>query len=304
MRVHLVRSRIAARGEAELTRLSGAIPVTGFRLFLIRHLGTGACLTEFLIAGTGADRVHASHVASLGGIANAIIAAFDHLVDTGKPADLLRLAQRLPFNPRPRELHLPVSTPEDNPDDLESLTYSLITLYFQRLRALKVTNPGILKLTERAIERMYRAEMRTATGSALVSRSVWWRKNTLPIAVMGLPAWLASGGGPFKFGDHLRWLCRAGEFLGWIDDCADYEEDRDLGQANRIVTLAPNQSLESIARGIARLGQRVMTIWDDRNPISPARDTFDVIVWTWINNPGTTPIMPIRLDGSHAPLSS
>ena len=269
--IKLVGARIADRAECEFERLSQNIaPPKRWRALCVHHLGIGASFTEFLIAGLPLEREFKSKVASLGGIAHTIYALFDALLDVSQAPPVL-------FAGDPRF----AADPEIR--GKQELVVSLVNLYFQKLSLLSGA-PRIHALLERVIRRLHEAELRSAMPRQ-IERKTWWRKNALPIVVMGLPAWLSTPPeSKIRFAEHIMWLGRVGEFLGWLDDFSDYERDGASGHANRL-RLENSVSIEAHARRAAAMARRILGFWDSRNGISPARDTFTVIAWTWLTAP-------------------
>jgi hypothetical protein len=270
--VKLVGARIADRGAFEFECLPSTItPPKPLRSLCAHHLGMGASLTEFLIGGVSPDRDFIAAAASLGGIAHTIFAVFDALLDVSHCVPQLFGGDSVL-----------ASDPEIR--SRQQLVIELVNLYFLRLSLFPPDSLRVRALLDRAIRRLYDAELHSAM-PAEVCWKTWWRKNALPIIVMGLPAWLSiRPEGKIGFPQHLQWLGRVGEFLGWLDDFADYEQDCALGNANRL-RLQDAISMEACARRVAAKGRRVLSFWDSHNSVSPARDTFRVIVWTWLAAP-------------------
>jgi hypothetical protein len=273
LRAKLVSCRIADRGDAELAALSAHIrPDASLRGVCSHHLGVGASLTEYLVAGLGLGRQPLAAVAALGGIAHLIFAVFDQLLDTAGHVPVLLEAA-------------PVAASLATPTPKERLVSRLVELYFERLDKLAPTGNPFRSLLERAIHRLYDAELRTASTTTGMNRVVWWRKNVLPVVVMGIPAWLfPPDERNIRFIEHLQWLARVGDFFGWLDDICDYEQDALNGQINRL-RLDTVASIATLAGRVTHKGRLVLELWDARNPDSPARDTFRILAWTWLNNP-------------------
>lgn len=276
--VKLVAARMRGRGVAELAALFRQLrPRRNERAMCAYHLGTGASLTEFLVAGLGLDRPQTAAVATLGAIAHLIFACFDRLLDTADvPPEMLR-----GFDP---------TAPGHVTRAADPLLPRLVSLYWQRLDALAPREQTHRQLLERAIRRLYEAELASAPGAGLLQhspwrrRKVWWRKNALPLLVMGLPGWLLRAGGRnIECKGHLLWLGRVGEFFGWLDDFCDFESDSLSGQLNRLA-LEPARKPLAMARMTGAKGRFVLRLWDARNPDSPLRDTFRVLSWTWLTN--------------------
>ncbi len=271
--IKLVGARIADRGETEFERLSRENPLLmPHRAVCVRHLGVGASFTEFLISSLQLNRDSRSAVASLGGIAHTIYAVFDSLLDESQSVPNLFAAQDPcpPADVAIRSKH--------------QLVIDLVNLYFRDVNLLSPGNPRILAFLERAIQKLYRAELRSAEPNHF-RWSTWWRKNVLPIVIMGVPAWLSvPTASNISFADHLRWLARVGEFLGWLDDFSDYDRDCSSGQINRL-TFESGISIPALAKRVSAKGRRVLEAWDAVNADSPARDTFTVITWMWLAAP-------------------
>jgi hypothetical protein len=121
-------------------------------------------------------------------------------------------------------------------------------------------------------------------------------KAALSFLSMGLPAWLATAHADSRrMSSHFKWLCEVGEFLGWIDDIVDMEEDYASGFANRIVVRLRTSKeprsrvLESLADEVACLGRRIADEWS-RNLRSPGAgrnslDSFKTNVSLWLDGP-------------------
>jgi hypothetical protein len=262
----LVGSRIGQRGEDEFQIVSARFPDVGdVRPMFTHHLGIGASMTEFLIAGLALHSAMRAQVASLGGIAHTIYALFDSLLDvSGCVPELFSNQSPVVFG---ADTHK------------QELLIRLVGLYFERLNSMSGQATKIRALLERTIHKLHKAELESSAPGE-ITRQAWWRKNALPLVVMALPGWLfATDLSNIRFTEHLLWLCRVGDFLGWLDDFSDFEKDSASGQANRLKqydpTLFPN-----LARQAAIRGQRALQLWDLRNSNPLARNTFTVIAWT------------------------
>ena len=270
---NLLIARILARGRREFKRLQReiGIDISRFEQPCIRSLGVGAALTEFAISGVPLTREGRLAVTALGGLAILMVSAFDSALDKG--AEIPRL--------------FPLDEGSDGAGVVQrkpSLIRSAVNLYFKRLADLPQTRPQIRRMIEKAIDRMYAAELESVSGPN-ISRGSWWRKNTLPIALLGIPAWIvADSCTAVHFRRHLAWLCRLGEFFGWVDDCVDYHEDLANTHANRIDFRLRSMPQARLVRNIAGQARRILSQWDDVNPAVPARDYFAVIVWGWMEH--------------------
>lgn len=267
----LVGARIADRGEQEYQKLLEPIATNHVWLEIAEHhLGVGASLTDFLVSGIGLDTERRAEVASLGGLAHLIYAIFDSLLDRDGCAPAL-------FGAKPPASSNPYLEPK------QTFVIQLVEAYFERLDHSGLGTERARLLLEKAIRRLYQAEMDSAVPPASC-RQVWWRKNALPIAVMGLPAWVGADSGRYiGLTEHVQWLVRVGEFFGWLDDFSDYEQDCASGDINRL-TLEPAIPMDDLVKRVGQKGRRILEFWDARNRDSPARDTFKVLVWTWLTN--------------------
>lgn len=267
----LVAARIADRGREEYRKLPESITASGvWRQTSVHHLGVGASLTDFLVSGIGLDRERRAEVATLGGTAHLIYAVFDSLLDNdGCVPDL--------FSETPAASLIP------GMEAKHQFVKQLVEIYFKRLGPSVDGPEHFRSLLEKAIRRLYQAELQSVSPPASF-RQVWWRKNALPIAVMGMPAWLPPVSRRYiGFTEHVQWLVRVGEFFGWLDDFADYDRDETSGHLNRL-RLERVISVESLAKRVGDKARRIMYLWDSRNRDSPARDTYRVLVWTWLTN--------------------
>ncbi len=266
-------SRIWALGQREFARLREEIGVdlTAHEQPCIRSLGVGAALTEFAISGIPLTRRERFAVMALGGLAILMVSAVDSALDRG-----LQLPCLFP-------LDLKAASSGRVQSEL-SFIRSAVNLYFRRLAALPRARTQFRRIVETAIERMYAAELESVS-CPNISRRAWWRKNVLPIAILGIPAWIvAERCSPADFRRHLAWLCRLGEFFGWLDDFVNYSEDQANSHANRIDTRLQFMSQSQLVRAIAGQAKRVLAQWDAVNPAGPARDYFAVVVWGWIEH--------------------
>jgi hypothetical protein len=271
-----VRTRLTAevwaRGNREFERLQQeiGIDITHFKKPCIQSLGIGAAFTEMAVSGVPLTAEGLSAVTALGGLAVLMVSAFDSALDAG--------------------VQIPALFPLDG--DVEcagcaqrkpSLIRSAVNLYFRRLAALPQTRPQVRRVVEKCIERMYAAELESVAGPK-ISRQSWYRKNALPIAILGIPAWMVADACPDEhFRRHLSWLCRLGEFFGWLDDCIDYDEDLANAHANRIDFRLQSMPQSRLVRTITGQAKRILSQWNVVDHESPARDYFAVIVWGWID---------------------
>jgi len=269
-----VRTRFTAgvwaRGDREFERLQQeiGIDITHFKKPCVQSLGIGAALTEMAVSGVPLTAEALSAVTALGGLAILMGSALDSALDAGVQVPAL-----FPLN----------GDVEPAGCAKPSLIRSAVNLYFRRLAALPQTRPQVIRVVEKSIERMYAAELESVAGPN-ISRRSWYRKNALPIAILGIPAWMVADTCPDRhFRRHFSWLCRLGEFFGWLDDCVDYDEDRVNAHANRIDFRLQSMPQSRLVQTIAGQAKRVLSQWDLVDPASPVRDYFAVIVWGCID---------------------
>lgn len=265
----LVFARVHRRGRLEASQLPPEFEEVE-RLWpsITYLLGMGASLTEFLTAGVAADGALRGQMASLGGVANAMYGLCDWLLDTGHGVP--KLFQDAPqcASERPPRTH-------------QQLIVSLLNFYTRELWRLSSSKPEIAELTLRALKKLYVAEMQS-TATSGITRSAWWRKSALPVFVIALPGWISSEAGRrISIAEHLRWLGKTGELIGWVDDFADYEDDCASGDANRLKAL-DRDSILRVATKVAEQGRQVLRDWDLHNEHVAARNTFLVMIWSWL----------------------
>jgi hypothetical protein len=228
----------------------------------------GASLTDFLTAGVVSDHALRAQIASLGAVANAMYGLCDWLLDTVRGVPKL-------FQDAPQ------CGSEGPPRTHQQLIASLLNFYISELRRICYRKPEIGELTLRALKKLYAAELQSTSANA-ITRSAWWRKSALPIFVIALPGWISSEAGcRITIAGHLRWLGRTGELIGWVDDFADYENDCVSGDANRLKAL-DHDSILRVATKVAEQGRQVLRFWDLHNEQVAARNTFLVMIWSWL----------------------
>jgi hypothetical protein len=157
-----------------------------------------------------------------------------------------------------------------------------------------------MRILGSAITQLFDVEagLRCNSGRAVALREqTVTAKARLSFLSMGLPAWLASPqADPKDISRHRGWLYQVGEFLGWIDDLADIEEDMALGFGNRIVMRLrrPNarcsRTLNSLTKEIAVLGSKITDHWMHRVSMTEtygkSLNSFKTNVFLWIGGRG------------------
>jgi hypothetical protein len=304
---------IARLGQSQLARtrsISGRITwwrgllATGYPLprhGVIRILGMGQALTGFVIAPLHLAPSHYEQALRIGMLSNLIVTLYDAFLDSGRttdnplPADVLAcLVDR-----NSRREFTRMRRRESGP---RRLMVSLIGAYFDALEALPYAQqrPQIMSTLISAIHRMYEGQNRSAQlpYGALGRRAhrALRAKSIYPIMIMGLPAWLLLPEVPAGRGWwHLRWMCRLGAFLGWVDDVVDLWLDSRLDQPNAAAShrATNGDSLADRAaftRQIAARGRRLVDEWatevGDLNAVpEAARSALGVCLYSWFGGP-------------------
>ena len=227
------------------------------------QLGAGAVLTEFFTSPVtlgAADREAAAHSGTL---ANLLVGVYDDLID----------AEEIPgADPLSRSLLDAVSGKSGVGETGDTPLAPLVSAYFGQIASLPgaASRPEVARTLRRTILKMYDAECQTVGGADADGRMAGWRrKSALPFVVMGLPAWLMTPNFCGRnYRRHLRWLCRCGEFWGWIDDAIDLEQDSATGHPNRVHAALQTglQSPEVLAAAIAQRGQTILAEWRQLTP--------------------------------------
>jgi hypothetical protein len=260
-------------------------------------LGFGEAMTEFFVAGIPMSARSRSRVIRIGALSKFILSIYDKLVDSLGERDLLprsALLQAVSGEQPVRTRRMPTDAPR-------KVVARAVSAYFENLQKLpfaaqraqerQLLGAGIVKLFD--VEISLRPDTRRLT---VVREKAVFEKAAFSFVSMGLPAWLASPQAvPAKVSRHYKWLCDLGEFLGWVDDVADIEEDLRAGFPNRAtMRLRKRNGLSAPAVGlladeITRLGSRVMTQWSHRVPSADAHgeclDYFRTNVYSWLGGP-------------------
>jgi hypothetical protein len=248
--------------------------------------GYGELMTCFLAAPAGLQPQEFMQVARLGALANLLVSYFDELVDSGWRRSLLLPAWALAISSTGAGRALLGSLAHiGHPPAL--LSRRLVVEYFHRLAKL----PHLDRHAVRAdllqmIRKMYMEEGRTpAEWRRLRGDAVKQKKTAFPLAVLGLPAWLAATECPVgRYARHRRWLLKLGRFMRWIDDAADLALDTKMGSANlvrRALSRRPDQTMWEIRLidCIACRGRWLLDEWQKLvEPISPAPPVGGAVV--------------------------
>lgn len=262
------RGTISLVGHAAWRRTIARLPRPRSEDDCIRVLGFGRVLTEFAVAPLPLQDGDREAVSHLGALANFIVATFDQLIDAGMNRRVVLPEWTLRFLARTsgRVCLAPVSYLLPAPP---RLMVRLVAAYFRTLEELSLAQRHShgTAMVRRLILKMYRAERQTfepsrAPGSRV--EQIVRRKASLPITALGLPGWLAcSGVDRARYLWHLRWLHNLGEFVGWIDDSVDLEQDLTAGRPNRVamVICARPEASHELARLIAQGGKKIIREW-------------------------------------------
>jgi hypothetical protein len=264
---------------------------------LARILGFGEAMTEFLVAGVPMSAQARSLVIRIGALSRFILSIYDKLVDNVGEKELLPRSVLIQFIDDyrvSRRLRLP-SDPSRKVIVRAVISYfsslSLLPYASERSHARQTLGSAILALFD--VETALRPDRRGAT---TLHEEDAKSKAALSFLSMGLPAWLATAHADSRrMSSHFKWLCEVGEFLGWIDDIVDMEEDYASGFANRIVVRLRTSKeprsrvLESLADEVACLGRGIADEWS-RNLRSPGAgrnslDSFKTNVSLWLDGP-------------------
>lgn len=264
-------------------------------------LGWGYALTEFFIAPLPLNPAEREVVACLGTLANFIVTFYDTLLDSRGMDDDPLPRQLLESNTWQRAKPMRWTVLDATP---RRVLTGLVKEFFYRMDTLPGghQHTNIRQTIRRAILRMYDAERRT-----LRAKADWKRpderalriKSAYPFVIMGLCGWLLVPQiEPAAYRWHLRWLCRLGDFYGWIDDAVDLHEDTASARPNRIVSIMaradnnPSTAAE-LARRIAKQGKSILAEWhervQDRTQVSPmATHVFSACLASWF---GSLPVV-------------
>jgi hypothetical protein len=240
------------------------MPIAGADL--VRVLGTGRLLTEYALAPLGIIDRAREPVARLGALSNLIVALYDHCFDNSPDGHrvIVRSMLRVGQLPRARRFIRRFIGRADH-----RLMVGLVHLYYGELERLgqhDVAGRSVVRITRRAIVKMYEAEALTAPRRNPVTESVLRRKAALPFVVMGLPGWVAATASPDLFRAHLMWLYRLGVYFGRVDDVVDIESDRRTGACNGFDLWVERRRAEhsplAAADEIASQAEHLMRRWN------------------------------------------
>jgi hypothetical protein len=282
-------------GKAAWQDVSRRLNCSDSRLAAI--LGFGEAMTEFLVAGIPASTGSRPDVIRIGALAKFIISIYDKLVDDVGERELLprgELIRAMNGSSAPRRTTMPA-------DPSRRVIMKAVSAYFRLLHLLPFAKrrERERRMLGKAIVELFDVELRLRPdrrGTAGVREDAVKAKAAFSFISMGLPAWLASPRpDPEALSWHWNWLGELGEFLGWVDDLMDVEEDVGCGFPNRVVMRLqrPNgrrpQALRSLAEEIATLASDLVDQWNCRLSTAGthrnALNCFKTNILSWLGGP-------------------
>jgi hypothetical protein len=282
-------------GQSAWRQVARSLECPDSRLAAI--LGFGEAMTEFFVAGIPMSRQSRSRVIRIGALSKFILSIYDKLVDNLGMRNLLSRSELLQAATGAQFLRRRMAT-LDAPHRVVARSVSayfelvhMLPFAAERAQERQLLSAGIVKLFD--VEIALRPDARKPTA---VRENAVKEKAAFSFVSMGLPAWLATRRAvAADISQHYNWLCDLGEFLGWIDDVADIEEDIGCGFPNRVMLrLRKRNGLRAravllLAEEIAELGSQVSNQWSRKVPISNARqnclDVFRSNVYSWLGAP-------------------
>lgn len=281
-RYEAARQEISHIGIIERENVINSVGITTWRRTLarfkrpyaeddcVRILGFGNALTGFAVAPLNLSSLQREAVSHLGALANFIVSTFDHLVDLGNSSRLLLPRQMLELASRSKFRSSMIAVGFVSPAASRMMN-KLVMDYFRGLEQLTYASKhaSIHKRVRQTVLQMYDVENKTLKQEKNpVSERTLRRKAALPFVVMGLAAWLEMEEiCPQRYWRHLRWLYRLGDFFGWIDDIADWNEDLATGHPNRLLYMQTRskdgfEKNTNLAHLIAQKGERIVHEWE------------------------------------------
>ena len=262
--VPALQRRARFLGTAEWNRFLRSTPLGIGATHAIQLLGSGYTLVEFLAAPAAARISDRLHACSLGALLNLTIVVCDRLLDMGE-----RVENVLPRSEIPR-------------GGGSSIVTNLMRLYHHRLAERELDDERLGSL-EKLISQMFDAEIQTVHFGEHLPYPFWLRKCSLPVVLMGLPAWREGKRRASKLYQwHVRWLFRLGRFFGQLDDAVDLEDDLRSGEPNSWRALGREIPPSAVHR-IACSASKLLSEWDgfvDKTSESTVfRETFLHILW-------------------------
>jgi hypothetical protein len=260
-----LQQRIELIGKAELRKLAPlGLPERDFAK-MVRRLGWGFAITEFIAAPAFSANSNRGQICSLGALVNVMVVTCDRLLDAGMNIESVLPSQELASGGG------------------SSCVMLLLREYFEQLATL-CPDEKLLRTIRRTIALMFEAEIQTVRMRGKLPYLFWLRKCSLPFVLMGLSAWAGrASGSRNKFVRYVLWVYRLGKFFGILDDAIDYHEDLRTGQPNYLRDYNESQRSLVISRAASR-GAAVLEGWDNLMAgaqSSIPRETFLHTVWGW-----------------------
>lgn len=210
---------------------------------LIRVLGFGVVVTQYLIEPISMPKKSFERVVYSGAIANLLVTLFDHYID----------------NQFIKNFKLIESTLSKKNNFIDKIKYgvyylqgnlyqrqisNLINIYYNQIDALSDRKDSDIKQKTRAlnyiIDKMYVAEKLSLLQPKKYTSVLWRHKSALPFLAMGIPAWFPTPINKELWIWHLRWMYSFGDLMGLIDDAVDFENDTKSASPNIYNMLMPD----------------------------------------------------------------
>ena len=254
---------------------------------LVRIAGFGSAITEFS-TGFLCNQKQREELSALGALFNLIAALYDYFLDH-------------PLHDEPFVLKretLVQAVRNNNGTGLQSLAHTgtlrervmaqLILRYLGQLQ--KLTSPHTpahcMQTFGKLIVRMFDAQNATVQNNVTIPAYLAMRKSALSIVALGFPVWLAGVQHPAcTYFAHLRWMYSLGDFISWVNDFADFEQDRDAGAVNRLLADTAVYPYERALR-VAQLGQQIMKFREnlrvDDKRSALINNLFTKYIYNWL----------------------
>jgi len=259
-----IRERVKRHGADEWYRLasyrlSSVEPASAQKL-----LGAGYVLTQFLTAPVNTENSGRNAIYSAGALINLAVVVCDRLLDGGASVQEVL--------PGPGS-------------EVRSPVYVLMERYRETIAGMSGHEQPGNKL-EKAIARMFDAEVETVHYGMSLPYRFWLRKSALPFVLMGSTAWLLNKGETrAAFSRHLKWLYEVGRFFGALDDVVDYADDIENTAAN-ILRGHEEGARTALVKRMAKRAVRVLDEWDSVVPritgFAVMRESFLFFIWSWL----------------------
>lgn len=224
---------------------------------LTRIIGFGSMLTEFSAAFLCGEPKKRDLV-QLGALFNLIAALYDYFLDHPLQGETFLLKRETLLQAVRDKDETGLQALAQTGTLRERVIARLILRYLGQLQALTSPQTPIqyVQTFRKLILRMFDAQNATVQNNVIPAHLVM-RKSALSIVALGFPVWMSGVTNPAcMYFSHLRWMYQVGDFISWVDDFADFEQDRDTGLPNRLLSdpLYPYER----AQRVAQLGLKVL----------------------------------------------